>query len=76
MRELWLLRVSRRLGIEPYFAMSHGMKRIDNRRIVSEITIARRDGLLRRDAPRDFGSPKTISNQFVRSNRLGVFNAF
>jgi putative transposase len=33
-----------------------------------------RNGLRWRDAPSDYGPPKTIYNRFVRWTRLGVFN--
>jgi len=33
-----------------------------------------RNGLRWRDAPREYGSHKTIYNRFIRWSRLGVFN--
>ena len=33
-----------------------------------------RNGLHWRDAPKDYGSHKTIYNRFIRWSRLGVFN--
>ena len=33
-----------------------------------------RNGLRWRDAPADYGPPKTIYNRFIRWSRLGVFN--
>jgi putative transposase len=60
--------------IEPYFPLSHGMPRVDDRRVISGIVFVIRKGLRWRDAPRDYGSHKTIYNRFVRWSRLGVFN--
>lgn len=31
-------------------------------------------GLRWRDAPREYGPPKTIYNRFIRWSRMGVFN--
>lgn len=60
--------------IEPYFPLSHGVLRVDDRRIVSGIIFVIRNGLHWRDAPREYGPPKTIYNRFVRWSWLGVFN--
>jgi transposase len=54
--------------IEPYFPLSHGVSRVDDRRIVSGIIFVIRNGLRWRDAPAAYGPPKTIWS------RLGVFN--
>jgi putative transposase len=60
--------------IEPFFPLSHGMPRVDDRRVISGIIFVIRNGLRWRDAPKDYGPPKTIYNRFVRWSRLGVFN--
>ena len=60
--------------IERYFPLSHGIARVDDRRIVSAIVFVIKNGLRWRDAPRDYGPHKTIYNRFVRWSRLGVFN--
>jgi len=60
--------------IAPYFPLSHGVPRVDERRVISGIVFVIRNGLRWRDAPRDYGSHKTIYNRFVRWSRLGVFN--
>jgi len=59
--------------IEPYSPPSHGLPRVDDRRIISGIIFVIRNGLRWRDAPADYGPPKTIYNRFVRWSRLGVF---
>lgn len=59
--------------IEPYFPLSHGIPRVDDRRVLSGILFVIRNGLRWRDAPAGYGPHKTIHNRFIRS-RLGVFN--
>ena len=60
--------------IEPYFPLSHGVPRVDDRRIISGIIFVIRNGLRWRDAPADYGPAKTIYNRFIRWSRMGVFN--
>jgi len=60
--------------IEPYFPLSHGVERVDDRRVISGIIHVIRNGLRWRDAPKDYGPHKTLYNRFVRWSRLGVFN--
>ena len=69
----WLSQVQMR-RIERYFPRSHGIARVDDRRIVSAIVFVIKNGLRWRDAPRDYVPHKTIDNRFVRWSRLGVFN--
>ena len=51
-----------------------GVPRVDDRRIISGIIFVIRNGLRWRDAPAEYGPPKTIYNRFIRWSRLGVFN--
>ena len=74
MSELWLLSEAQMRRIEPYFPLSHGIPRVDDRRIVSGIIFVFRNGLRWRDAPAGYGPHKTIYNRFIRWSRLGVFN--
>jgi putative transposase len=60
--------------IEPYFPLSHGVPRVGDRRIVSGIIFVIRNTARWRDAPAEYGPPKTIYNRFIRWSRLGVFN--
>jgi transposase len=69
----WLSRTQMR-RIEPYFPLSHGVPRVDDRRVLSGIVFVIRNGLRWRDAPKDYGPHKTIYNRFIRWSRLGVFN--
>ena len=74
MSELWLLNEAQMRRIEPYFPLSHGIPRVDDRRIISGIIFVIRNGLRWRDAPVGYGPHKTIYNRFIRWSRLGVFN--
>jgi putative transposase len=70
---IWLSQAQMR-RIEPYFPLSHGVPRVDDRRVLSGIVFVIRNGLRWRDAPKDYGPHKTIYNRFIRWSRLGVFN--
>jgi len=74
MDDLLLLSEAQMRRIEPYFPLSHGIARVDDRRVLSGILFVIRNGLRWRDAPAAYGPPKTIYNRFVRWSRLGVFN--
>jgi len=74
MDELWMLSEAQMRRIEPFFPLSHGIPRVDDRRIVSGIVYVIRNGLMWRDAPKGYGPHKTIYNRFIRWSRLGVFN--
>jgi len=74
MRELFWLSEAQMRRIEPYFPLSHGVPRVDDRRVISGIVFVIKNGLRWRDAPREYGPHKTIYNRFVRWSRLGVFN--
>jgi putative transposase len=74
MNDLFLLSQAQMRRIEPYFPLSHGVPRVDDRLVISGIVFVIRNGLRWRDAPRDYGPHKTIYNRFVRWSRLGVFN--
>ena len=60
--------------IKPYFPLSHGVERVDDRRVLSGIIYVIKNGLQWKDAPREYGPPKTLYNRFVRWSRMGVFN--
>lgn len=74
MIRLFLLNERQMARISPYFPLSHGVPRVDDRRVVSGIVYVIRNGLRWCDAPREYGPHKTIYNRFVRWSRLGVFN--
>jgi len=74
MSDLLMLSQAQMRRIEPYFPLSHGIARVDDRRVLSGILFVIRNGLRWRDVPRDYGPHKTIYNRFIRWSRLGVFN--
>jgi putative transposase len=74
MSNLFWLSAAQMRRIEPFFPLSHGVPRVDDRRVISGIIFVIRNGLRWRDAPKDYGPHKTIYNRFVRWSRPGVFN--
>ena len=74
MDDLFMLSEAQTRRIAPYFPLSHGIPRVDDRLIVSAIIFVIKNGLRWRDAPRAYGPHKTIYNRFIRWSRLGVFN--
>ena len=51
MGDLILLSEAQMRQIEPYFPLSHGVPRVDDRRVISGIVFVIRNGLRWRDAP-------------------------
>ena len=74
MSDLFWLSQAQMRRIRPYFPLSHGVPRVDDRRVISGIVFVIRNGLRWRDAPKEYGPHKTIYNRFVRWSRLGVFD--
>lgn len=72
MRDLLLLSAAQMRRIEGYFPLSHGIPRVDDRRVLSGILFVIRNGLRWCDAPVAYGPHKTIYNHFIRLSRLGV----
>jgi transposase len=73
MDDLFLLSKAQMRRIKPFFPLSHGVPRVDDRRVVSGIVFVIRNGLRWRDAPVAYGPHKTIDNRFIRWSRMGVF---
>lgn len=73
MSDLPLLSAARMRRLSPLFPRSRGLRRVDDRRVISGIIYVIRHGLRRRDAPAGYGPHKTLYNRFVRWSRLGVF---
>ncbi len=46
---------------------------MDGRRVLSGIIFVNRNGLLWRDAPPEYGPPKTLYNRWKRWSGMGVF---
>lgn len=74
MSELFLLSKMQFNLIKRYFPRAHGVPRVDDLRVVSGIVYVIKNGLMWKDAPKDYGPHKTLYNRFVRWSRLGVFN--
>ena len=73
MTDLFLLSEDQMARISPFFPLSHGVPRVDDRRVVSGIIFVIRNGLRWRDVPPSYGPHKTIYNRFIRWSALGVF---
>jgi len=71
--DMFLLSDGQMARISPFFPLSHGMPRVDDRRVISGIIFVIRNGLRWRDVPVTYGPHKTIYNRFVRWSELGVF---
>ena len=74
MSDLFLLSERQMARISPHFPLSHGVARVDDRRVVSGIVYVIRNGLQWKDAPSGYGPHKTLYNRFIRWSRLGVFD--
>lgn len=74
MIRLFFLSERQMARISPYFPLSHGVPRVDDRRVVSGIVYVIKNGLQWKDAPRGYGPHKTLYNRFIRWSRLGVFD--
>jgi putative transposase len=74
MADVFLLSAPQMRRIKPFFPLSHGVPRVDDRRVVSGIVFVIRNGLRWRDAPPAYGPHKTLYNRFIHWSRLGVFD--
>lgn len=59
--------------LQPLLPRARGLRRVDDRRVISGIIYVIRNGLQWKDAPREFGSYKTLYNRFIRWSKRGVF---
>jgi len=60
--------------MKPFFPRSHGVPRVNDRRVISGIVFVLRGGGRWRDGPAEYGPHKTLYNRFMRWSRLGVFD--
>ena len=74
MPDLFLLSSDQMSKIEPFFPKSHGIARVDDRRVISGIIYVLKSGLQWKDAPKEYGPYKTLYNRFRRWTELGVFD--
>jgi len=73
MSDLYWLTDEQTARLEPYFSMSHGKPRVDDRRVLSGIVFVNRNGLRWCDSPREYGPHKTLYNRWKRWGERGVF---
>ena len=59
----FLLTTSQMRRLSPHFPLSHGVARVDDRRVLSGIIYVIRNGLQWRDAPAAYGPHKTLYNR-------------
>lgn len=59
--------------LRPYFPKSHRRQRVDDRRVLSGIIFVNRNGLRWCDAPKEYGSAKTLYNHWKRWGDKGIF---
>ena len=74
MSQLFSLSAEQLERIKPFFPRSHGIPRVDDRKVISGIIYVIKHGLQWKDAPREYGPYKTLYNRFLRWSRMGVFN--
>jgi transposase len=74
MSDLFLSSQAQMARISPFFPLSHGVPRVNDRRVVSGIVYVIHNGLQWKDAPKAYGPHKTLYNRFVRWSALGVFD--
>ena len=73
MSDLFWLTDEQMARLRPYFPKSHGIPRVDDRRVLSGIIFINRNGLRWCDAPAAYGPHKTLYNRWKRWSDMGVF---
>jgi transposase len=73
MSEIFWLSEAQIARLRPFFPRARGKPRVDDRRVLSGIIYIQRNGLMWKDAPRDYGPHKTLYNRWKRWSRMGVF---
>ncbi len=73
MSDLFWLTEAQMERLRPFFPKSHGKPRVDDKRVLSGIIFINRNGLRWRDAPAEYGPPKTLYNRWKRWSDKGVF---
>lgn len=59
--------------LRPYFPKSHGVPRVNDRRVLSGIISINCHGLRWCDAPKEYGPANTLYNRWKRWSDMGVF---
>jgi transposase len=70
---LYWLSEEQMVRLRPFFPESHGVPRVDDRRVLSGIIFINRNGLRWCDAPKEYGPAKTLYNRWKRWGDMGVF---
>ena len=73
MTNLYWLTDEQMARLKPFFLKSHGVPRVDDRRVLSGIIFINRNGLRWSDAPKEYGPAKTLYNRWKRWGDMGVF---
>jgi transposase len=66
MSNLYRLSGAQMARLRPYFPKSHGVPRVDDRRVLSGIIFINRNGLRWCDAPKEYVPPKALYNRWKR----------
>jgi transposase len=59
--------------LRPYFSKSHGVPRVDDRRVLSGIIVINRNGSRWSDAPKEYGPFNIVYNRLKRWSDMEVF---
>ena len=73
MSNLFWLTDAQMARLRPFFPKSHGVPRVDDRRVLSGIILINRDALRWCDMPKEYGPPKALYNRWKRWSDKGVF---
>jgi transposase len=71
MSNLYWLNEDQIARLRPYFPKSHGVPRVDDRRVLSGIIFINSKGLRWRNAPKEYGPHKTLYNRWKRWSDIG-----
>jgi transposase len=75
MSDLLVLSAGQMRRLSPLFPWSRGLRRVDDRRVISGIIYVIRNGLRWKDAPRGYRPQTTLYNRFIRWSRLNQCGA-
>ena len=73
MSDLFWLTGGQTARLKPFFPSSHGVPRVDDRRVLSGVIFLNRNGLRWRDAPAVYSPHKTLCNRWFCWSQMGVF---
>jgi len=74
MKDLYWLTQEQLDVMKPHFPRARGKDRVDDLRVISGIIFVLKRGLQWRDAPPEYGIPKTLYNRFIRWSNMGIFD--